>query len=119
MPGMLLFGIPQADLPRLRDELASAGKRVVLTNGFFDLGRSSIRIFGEPVAYSGGILLETGGPAQITDTVVRDNHSDSGGGGIESGRLPQRSLVGVMLLVVLGPRDFDLGRAAFLRTSRE
>lgn len=29
------------------------------TNGFFDLGRSSIRMFGEPAAYSGGILLET------------------------------------------------------------
>lgn len=29
------------------------------TSGFFDLGRSSIRMFGEPVAYSGGILLET------------------------------------------------------------
>jgi len=29
------------------------------TNVFRDLGRSSIRMFGEPAAYSGGILLET------------------------------------------------------------
>jgi putative OPT family oligopeptide transporter len=29
------------------------------TNGFFDLGRSTVRMFDAPVAYSGGILLET------------------------------------------------------------
>jgi putative OPT family oligopeptide transporter len=29
------------------------------TNGFFDLGRSTVRMFGEPVTYSGGMLLET------------------------------------------------------------
>jgi putative OPT family oligopeptide transporter len=28
-------------------------------NGFFDLGRSTVRMFDAPVAYSGGILLET------------------------------------------------------------
>jgi putative OPT family oligopeptide transporter len=29
------------------------------TNGFVDLGRSTVRMFGEPVTYSGGMLLET------------------------------------------------------------
>ena len=29
------------------------------TNGFFDLGRSTVRMFGEPVTYTGGVLLET------------------------------------------------------------
>jgi putative OPT family oligopeptide transporter len=29
------------------------------TNGFFDLGRSTVRMFGQPVEYTGGVLLET------------------------------------------------------------
>jgi len=58
--------------------------------GLYAGGDSTLTVTGaaftenSAVAEGGGLAIHNGGAAQVTDTVVRDNHSDAGGGGVEN-----------------------------------